>query len=64
MARLKTYKPGAYREGNQLGAIQIQWRSESTLVTGSMNRVSGADEETLDVYGQQQHWQIGRLAQG
>ncbi len=54
----------AYREGNQLGAVQVQWRSENTLVTGSMNRVSGADEETLDVYGQQQHWQIKRLAQG
>jgi virulence factor len=62
--KIENLQSWAYKEGDQLGALQVQWQSGSTLVTGSMNRVSGTDKESLDIYGQQQRWQINQLSQG
>lgn len=54
----------SYQEHNQLGAIHVQWQSGHTLLTGCMNRVSGANGESLQVFGQQQTWQIDNLTKG
>ncbi len=51
-------KPG------ELEAVQVNWRVGAAWVTGSMNRVSGLSEERLEVFCQDQKWQIDNLAEG
>lgn len=54
----------AYGRPNELAAVQVQWRCGKSLLTGSMNRVSGKTEERLEVFAEDQKWQIDNLAQG
>ena len=51
-------------EGNELGVIHAQWQSDQTLLTGNMNRISGSSKESLEIFGQQQTWQIDNLSEG
>lgn len=54
----------AYGRPGQLEAVQVQWRRGQSLLTGSMNRISGLTEERLEVFTQDHKWQIDNLAQG
>lgn len=54
----------AYGRPGELAAVQVQWKSGKSLLTGSMNRVSGQTEERLEVFAEDQKWQIDNLAQG
>ena len=49
---------------NALGAIQVQWQRDKTLLTASMNRVSGVTEERVEFFAAQQKWQIDSLTTG
>src|SRR5690606_4999967 len=54
----------AYGRPGELASVQAQWQSGKSLLTGSMNRVSGQTEERLEVFAEDQKWQIDNLAQG
>ena len=54
----------AYRSSAALSAVHVQWTSGSSLLTGSMNRISGLTEERLEVFATDQKWQIDQLTQG
>ena len=54
----------AYGQPGKLEAVQVQWRRGESLLTGSMNRVSGVTEERLEVFTRDNKWQVDNLAQG
>lgn len=54
----------AYGRSGKLAAVQVQWQSGKSLLTGSMNRVSGQTEERLEVFAEDQKWRVDNLAQG
>lgn len=54
----------ALGKADSLQAVQVNWRVGQAWVTGSMNRVSGLTEERLEVFCQDQKWQIDNLAEG
>jgi virulence factor len=54
----------AYRSSAALSAVHVQWTSGSSLLTGSMNRISGLTEERLEVFATDQKWQIDQLTHG
>ena len=54
----------AYGRPGELAAVQVQWQSGKSLLTGSMNRISGQTEERLEVFAEDQKWQVDNLAQG
>lgn len=54
----------AYGRADELASIQVQWQRGKSLLTGSMNRVSGQTEERLEVFAEDRKWQIDNLAQG
>jgi virulence factor len=54
----------AYSRAGRLAAVQVQWQFGKSLLTGSMNRISGKTEERLEVFAEDQKWQIDNLAQG
>lgn len=54
----------AYGQPGKLEAVQVQWRTGESLLTGSMNRVSGLTEERLEVFTRDNKWQVDNLAQG
>lgn len=54
----------SYFRGDLLANIQVQWRSNNTLLTGSMNRICGVTEEQLEFFGQEQMWRIQSLSHG
>lgn len=54
----------AYRSSAALSAVHVQWTSGGSLLTGSMNRISGLTEERLEVFATDQKWQIDQLTQG
>lgn len=54
----------AYGKENALAAIHVQWQRDKTLLTASMNRISGVAEERLEYFGVQQKWQIDNLTDG
>lgn len=54
----------AYGSPGELAAVQVQWQSGKSVLTGSMNRVSGQTEERLEVFAEGQKWQVDNLAQG
>lgn len=54
----------AYGKTDSLAAIQVQWQREKTLLTASMNRLSGVTEERLEFFSEKQKWQIDNLAKG
>ena len=49
---------------NQLGALQVQWEQNGTLLTGIMNRVSGITEERVEYYSAGNKWKIEELTSG
>ncbi len=54
----------AYGRPGELASVQVQWQFGKSLLTGSMNRVSGVTEERLEVFAEDQKWQVDNLAQG
>ena len=54
----------SYGKPDELSAVQLQWKSGKSLLTGSMNRVSGITEERLEVFAEDKKWQIDNLASG
>lgn len=54
----------SYYQDQQLASIDVTWQSGKTLISGSMNRICGVEEETLELFGQQQKWLVSRLSQG
>lgn len=54
----------AYGQPGKLDAVQVQWRSGKSLLTGSMNRISGLTEERLEIFTRDNKWQVDNLAQG
>lgn len=54
----------AYGKPGELAAVQVHWRSAKAWLTGSMNRISGHNEERLEVFAEDQKWQIEHLVQG
>lgn len=54
----------AHGKADSLSAIQVQWQREQTLLTASMNRVSGVVEERVEYFAAHQKWQIESLTQG
>lgn len=61
MADLRVH---AYGSPGELAAVQVQWRSGRSLLTGSMNRICGQTAERLEVFAEDRKWQIDSLAQG
>ena len=53
-----------YGKPDELSAIQLQWKSGKSLLTGGMNRVSGITEERLEVFAEDKKWLIDNLASG
>lgn len=51
-------------QAGQLEAIEVSWPTEGGWVSGVMNRISGLTEERLEVYGDNEKWQIDRLTEG
>lgn len=47
-----------------LESIQVQWEQSGTLLSGSMNRVSGTTEELVEYYSEGNKWKIEELAFG
>lgn len=54
----------AYGRTGELASVQVQWKCGKSLLTGSMNRVSGQTEERLEVFAEDQKWQVDNLSQG
>ncbi len=54
----------AYGKLGSLASLQVQWQAGASLLTGSMNRVSGVTEERLEVFTEDQKWQIDNLSSG
>ena len=54
----------AYGKPGSLASLQVQWQAGSSLLTGSMNRLSGVTEERLEVFTEDQKWQIDNLNGG
>jgi virulence factor len=54
----------AHGRPGHLEAVQVQWQRGKSLLTGSMNRVSGLTEERLEVFTRDHKWQVDNLAQG
>lgn len=54
----------SYYKNQLLAAIDVNWQSGQTTVCGSMNRICGVEEETLELFGQQQKWLVSRLSHG
>lgn len=63
-AEARNLQVHAYGRPGELASVQAQWQSGKSLLTGSMNRVSGKTEERLEVFAEDQKWQIDNLAQG
>lgn len=51
-------------QGELLAAVRVQWQCQGTLLSGSMNRVSGAMDERLELFAEGQKWQLDGLAEG
>ncbi len=51
------------RDG-QLNAVHVQWERGDTLLTGSMNRVSGRTEETIHYFTAGNKWTVRELDSG
>ncbi len=51
------------RDG-QLTSVHVQWTQGNTLLTGSMNRVSGRTEETIEYFTPGNKWTIKELHAG
>ncbi len=49
---------------NLLESIHVQWQQNETLLSGSMNRVSGITEEHVEYYSKDNKWQIEELVSG
>lgn len=54
----------AYGRSGELASVHVQWQCGKSLLTGSMNRVSGQTEERLEVFAEDRKWQVDNLAQG
>lgn len=54
----------AYGRPGELASVQVQWQCGKSLLTGSMNRISGQTEERLEIFAEDQKWQIDNLVQG
>lgn len=54
----------AYGKPGELAAVQVNWCSGRSRLSGSMNRVSGQSDERLEVFAEDHKWQIDNLAQG
>ena len=61
---LRDLRVFSYGSKQSLAAIQVQWRCDATLLTASMNRISGLTEERLELFAEQQKWQIESLTSG
>lgn len=61
---IKELQVFSYGSTQELSAIQIQWQSGKSLLTGSMNRISGITEERLEVFAENKKWQIDNLRNG
>lgn len=48
----------------QLENLQVQWQQNETLLSGSMNRISGITEERIEYYTRDNKWQIDELVSG
>ncbi len=51
-------------KNHQLERIQVQWQQGETLLTGSMNRISGITEEYVEYYSKGNKWLIKELSDG
>jgi virulence factor len=51
-------------KNNKLGALQVQWQQNKTILNGSMNRISGITEECLEFYTDGNKWKIDDLTSG
>ena len=51
-------------KNEMLENIQVQWEQNATMLSGSMNRVSGITEEQIEYYSKGNKWQIKELAFG
>lgn len=54
----------SYYKDHLLASIDVNWQAGKTMMCGSMNRICGVEEETLELFGQQQKWLVSRLSQG
>lgn len=54
----------AYGNSGALAALDVQWQVGNSLLSGSMNRLSGMSEERLEVFAENQKWQIDGLNSG
>lgn len=54
----------SYYQAQQLASIDVNWHAGKTMVSGSMHRICGVEEESLELFGQQQKWLVSRLSQG
>lgn len=63
-AEIANLQVHAYGSSGELAAVQVQWRSGRSLLTGSMNRICGQTAERLEVFAEDYKWQIDNLAQG
>jgi virulence factor len=61
---IKELQVFSYGKPEELSAIQVHWMSGKSLLTGSMNRVSGITEERLEVFAEDKKWQIDNLGGG
>lgn len=48
----------SFQEGGQLQGIQVHWQQGGTLVSGSMNRISGYTQELVEYYTPGNTWLI------
>lgn len=51
-------------QNDKLESLQVQWQQNGTLLSGSMNRVSGITEERTEYYTHENKWQIDELMSG
>ncbi len=52
------------KQKGQLEILQVQWQQNETLLSGTMNRISGGAEERIEYYTQDNKWQIDELVSG
>ena len=51
-------------QNNKLESLQVQWQQNETLLSGTMNRISGITEERVEYYSNGNKWQINELVSG